>query len=67
MKDIIINVISFVITVAIIAVILALPIMIVWNAVIPDICGFTKINFWQALYLAFLGRFLCGVGASNKE
>lgn len=67
MKNVIISVISFVLTIAIIAVILALPIMITWNAVIPDICGFTKINFWQALYLAFLGRFLCGMGSSKKE
>ncbi len=67
MKDIIIGVISFVITIAIIAIIMALPVMIIWNTVIPEICGFAKIDFWQALYLAFLGRFLCGMGASSKE
>ncbi len=61
------RVIVFILTIIVVAVILALPVMIIWNAVIPDICGFTKINFFQALYLALLGRCLCGVGGGSKN
>jgi hypothetical protein len=45
--------------VAILAVLMALPTMLLWNALIPDITknAFTEITFWQALGL----NFLCGI------
>lgn len=39
------------------AVLSALPVMLLWNALIPVIFGLTKITFWQALGL----EMLCGL------
>lgn len=39
------------------AVLSALPVMLLWNALIPVIFGLTKITFWQALGL----EILCGL------
>ena len=45
--------------VAILAVLLALPTMLLWNAFVPDITrnAVTELTFWQALGL----NFLCGI------
>lgn len=31
-----------------------------WNSIIPAICGFAAITFWQGVGLFFLGQFLTG-------
>lgn len=43
-----------------IACIVTLPIMFLWNWVMPDIFGLTTINFKQALCLALLSKCLFG-------
>lgn len=35
-----------------------LVIMLIWNAIMPDIFGLVEINFWQALGLLVLGKIL---------
>jgi len=35
-------------------------VMLLWNAVLPDIIGVASINFWQALGLLALSRILFG-------
>lgn len=40
------------------ALILAVPVMLLWNYVMPDIFGLSEINFWQALSLNLLSGFL---------
>jgi hypothetical protein len=45
-------------------------VMLLWNAIVPDITGWTKINYWQAAGLLILirllfsgfGRFAHGMG-----
>lgn len=44
-------------TLLIVAIVLALPVMWLWNYLMPDIFGLIKIDFWQALCL----NLLCGV------
>lgn len=48
------------------AVLSALPVMLLWNALIPVIFGLTKITFWQALGLEVLcGLLFCRVQTSK--
>ena len=48
------------------AVLSALPVMLLWNALIPAIFGLTKITFWQALGLEMLcGLLFCRVRTSK--
>lgn len=35
-------------------------IMVLWNALLPDIIGASKINYWQAMGLFILSRILFG-------
>jgi hypothetical protein len=41
-------------------------VMLLWNALIPDIFGLAVINFWQALGLLVLSRILFGNGFGGK-
>lgn len=55
----------------IIAAAFSIPVMIVWNILIPDICGFTPINIYQAFGINILMGILnangSGSGSSNKK
>ena len=46
--------------------IIGLPVMFLWNWLMPLIFGLTKISFLQALGLSLLGNMLFNLGASNK-
>jgi len=43
-----------------IAIVFGIIVMLLWNMVIPDVFGFTTINYWQALGLIVLARVLFG-------
>lgn len=53
---------GYVVLVIIVAVILTLisgyPLMLLWNALIPDIFGLPVITYWQAVGLALLSSIL---------
>lgn len=58
--------------VIVLAVLMALPTMWLWNAIVPDITkdAVTQLTFWQALGLNFLCGILfksSGVSASKSE
>lgn len=64
MKEVVIAIIAF----FILCLIYALPVMLMWNCVIPNVCGFSKINYEQALCLTVLIRLLFdNVGGKDKE
>lgn len=46
---------------------IALPVMFLWNWVMPDIFGLTTINFKQALCLALLCKVLFGWKVKPSE
>ena len=50
----------------IVVLIIGLPVMFLWNWLMPLIFGLTKISFLQALGLSLLGNMLFNLGASNK-
>ena len=64
MKDICIAIIVFLI----LCLVYTIPVMFLWNCVIPEVCGFSKINFEQALCITTLARLLVeNTGSSSKS
>lgn len=55
--------------IAIMGVVLALPVMLLWNWVMPDIFNLPTIDFWHALGLSLLSccLFNWGNGSSKKK
>jgi hypothetical protein len=43
---------------ALLAVLMGLPLMLLWNALVPEIFGLKQIGFWQAVGLNFLSSIL---------
>jgi len=66
MREVLFDIIVAVLTIIVIGVLVALPVMLTWNLVMPDVFGLSEINFWQALFLSLLAKFLFG-GRSSKE
>ena len=58
MKETVIAILTVIFTLIIIGILLAIPTMLLWNMVMPDVFGLTKITFFQALWLSLLGRCL---------
>lgn len=52
---------------AAVAVIVAFPVMLLWDAVMPDIFGLKEITFWQALGLSVLSNLLLKSTDSSKN
>ena len=50
----------------VVALIVALPVMWLWNAILPQLFEFSKITFWQAAGLVLLVRFLFGTGNAKS-
>ncbi len=51
--------------VVLIMVLLAFPVMWIWNYVMPDIFGLPQITVWQALWGGILMRLLFGTGNNS--
>ena len=49
------------------ALIMALPVMWLWNGVGVDVLGLQAIGFWQAMGLTLLARFLFGTGSGSSN
>jgi len=52
--------IGFIIITAAAATAVGMVVMLLWNWLIPDLCGFATIGFWQALGLFALCKLLIG-------
>lgn len=52
------QILGFVVLVFGIALIFALPIMLLWNWLMPDLFGLVTISFWQALGIGMLSGIL---------
>ena len=51
----------------VVALFLAFPVMLLWNALLPQLFDFAKITFWQAFGLVLLVRFLFGTGSTGSD
>ena len=49
------------------ALLMAWPVMLLWNYVMPDVFGLTVITFWQALALSMLASFLLKSSSSSPK
>jgi hypothetical protein len=65
-SGIIVQIISWVIAIVIVGLLTALPVMFLWNWVMPDIFGLTTIDFKQALCIALLSKCLFSGYKSSK-
>lgn len=54
-----------VIFVALCALVLGLPLMVLWNWLMPTLFGLTKITFWQAIGLNILTGILFGRSSAS--
>ena len=59
-------VIAFVLIIGL-AALMALPVMWLWNYVMPDVFGLTEIVFWQALALSMLSSMLLKSSSSSSK
>ena len=50
-----------------VALILGVPLMLLWNWLMPDIFGLTEITFWQAVGLNFLSSILFKTTYTTKK
>lgn len=57
----------FVALLIVVALLMALPVMWLWNGLMPEIFGLTEISFWQALGINILSSLLFKTSTSSKK
>jgi len=67
MKAIIADVIGFVFLAVALALLMALPVYYLWNALMPEIFGLTTVTFWQALSISLLSACLFAHRSSTSS
>jgi len=67
MKAIVGSIVGFVSLVVISALLMALPVYFLWNALVPEIFGLTIINFWQAVGISVLSACLFGRSSGSSS
>jgi hypothetical protein len=67
MEKVIELVLAVVIGLMVYAILAALPVMLLWNALFPELFGLQTINFWQALGLLILCGALFKSRASSSS
>jgi len=65
--SIIIGVIIVLIIAMILGLLLAFPVMWIWNSVVVSVCGVKAITWGQAWLLMILGRLLCPSSSSSSK
>jgi hypothetical protein len=53
--------------VLIMSILFALPTMLLWNYVMPDLFGLKEIDFWESMCLLLLCGFLFKSSSSSKD
>jgi hypothetical protein len=52
---------------SLVCLLLGLPLMLLWNNLLPELFNFPTISFWQAVGLNFLASILFGKTSSNPS
>ena len=60
MTNILVGLFTFIGIIALVALILGLPVMLLWNWLMPTLFGLPLITFWQAIGINFLSSILFG-------
>ena len=50
-----------------VAILMALPVMLLWNWLMPGLFDLVIINFWQALGVSLLSSFLFKSNSTSKD
>jgi hypothetical protein len=58
MLDIIFKILQFLLILFFVALILGIPVMLLWNSLMPELFGLKEITFFQAIGLNLLSGFL---------
>lgn len=66
MRDFAVGLIAILLFIVIVGVLLALPTMLLWNWVMPDIFGLPTLDFWHSLGLTLLSSCLFNWGSFAK-
>ena len=66
MKEIIVSICTTIGVLVLIVAILTLPMYYLWNWLMPDIFGLTKITLWQALGLTLLSDVIFKLSSKHK-
>jgi hypothetical protein len=66
MKNTLETILMYVAAILFIALLMGLPLMALWNALMPRIFGLTEITFWQAIGLNLLSSILFKSNNSTK-
>ncbi len=67
MEDVIALIVMAVTIGLVVALIMALPVMLLWNVLMPDLFGLTTITFWQALGISVLCSILFKSSSSSSK
>lgn len=67
MNDVIESILTTILVIAIAAILLGLPLMWLWNWLMPTIFGLIEITFWQALGLNALAAILIRPTINTKK
>lgn len=67
MTEIIVKIFIAVSITLVTALLVTLPVMWLWNALMPDIFGVVEIGFWQALGVSILSSILFKGSGSNSS
>lgn len=65
--DILLEIVATVLAILLVGILFALPVMWIWNAVIPSIFGLPTIGFGQAMGLVILSKLLFYNGSGRKK
>jgi hypothetical protein len=53
-EDVLLGILSAIINITVMSLVIAFPIMLLWNLAIPDITGYTSINFKQSFDICLM-------------
>ncbi|MEH0153739.1 hypothetical protein V6R21_06295 [Limibacter armeniacum] len=67
MKDTVLSAFALITSIVVAALIVSLPILFLWNDLMPELFGFKEINFWQALEMGLLAGVLFKSSVDNKN
>lgn len=67
MNNFVIGILTAIGILGLIALVLGLPLMLLWNWLMPEIFGLTEITFWQAVGLNFLSSILFKSNSISKK
>lgn len=61
------KVLVVILSIVVVVVLIALPVMFLWNMIMPNVCGVTTITFWQSLGICVMGNIISGTAFNYSK